>query len=195
MPWVAMNANPTDVENLRVPWGTSGGHDLAALGIGGLGDTHTKADAEAYFTQINNKGGTMYAPVEMSSVRGMIDQGHFDAAWVNLRAVENVISKKQAAAAAGGSGSSTTDLVSATSKAVTDIANAFTGKPAPSATPGGGGGGKVQTDWGKWALIGGGVMIAGVAVIAITRGHSAPVKHRRRKPSTYRTRKSKRSRR
>ncbi len=146
---------------------------------------------EERFTRVENNGGREEYNETMNAIRVMIDKGQYDAAWMNLASVEKWMSAAPATSSSSstpstpastpktktktktdsGNGSNALDWFSAITKAGTAVAPVVLNKNKKQKPAGGGGGFEKpkETPWGTYAMIGGGVLLLGVAIFAATR--------------------------
>ncbi len=150
MPLSAMACGPTGLECMKAQWANHGGQDLGMVGIG----SDFVGPPEPIMTGPPSPG-QFVAPAGSSAAQ--------TAAAIAAARAKNP-------KGGGGGGSSALDWFNAVAKAGTEIAPVVLNKNKKPVGGGGGGGGtREETPWATYAMIGGGVLIAGVAVFAIIK--------------------------
>jgi hypothetical protein len=174
---IDMNPGTTGLEDAKLLYHYSGGNAMGwdvTPGLGSLGAT--QAEALAKFNALKTTAAAKLP--EMATISSLINRSRYDEAWKNMTMLEAWLAKKGVAVTPAGvtgaapRASTFPEQMQATGGFMKDLATAIstikgkvTGEaPAPGPRPQSEG-----TDWTTWALVGGGVLLAGAVVFTVVK--------------------------
>lgn len=166
MPLVDLAVAPSSLENARRMYG-SGEHNLAQMGLYGLGAASASqvwAKLEKAVSNLDTSNATVNKFIELASDE--YERGSYDKASNYLNAAE-----KASKATGKKSPFNIADGFKVASDAIKGVAPLFGSKKKETTFKPSGpiGGERSETDWTKYALIGGGVLLAGLVTFGVVR--------------------------